>query len=305
MAAAYNGEAVMRAFAAQAKGKYDLTLLMVDAEIIYQLLTNTDGDIRPDDAPIFLAVRYNFLWLSGDNVPKAPGLQALIGMLNASPMTDAIAREIYAWLDRNIAIMQKFKCDLLEARAKAVEGDETVYVNSQGDMEWRGEGKLSRENDLPAIIESDGDVGWYKNGVAHRDDDKPAAFSSGEGMAWLKEGKLHREGGKPAIIRTDGSVEYWLNGVQYFPQESKQPIVGTIAEEKAAWKAAIAAIPEDVKLGAALVEGRAPFKGSRLQVLMPDIEWRITQLTDSEDPGDRTLMLTALGRDARKQSMAW
>jgi hypothetical protein len=56
-------------------------------------------------------------------------------------------------------------------------------------IEYRIEGKLHRENDLPAVELADGTLEWWQNN------------------------KLHRENG-PAVIRADGSEEWWVNGNQ-------------------------------------------------------------------------------------------
>ena len=45
----------------------------------------------------------------------------------------------------------------------------------------------------------------------HREGDKPAVIWSEGTLEWYKNGILHRTN-RPAIVRPDGSEEYWING---------------------------------------------------------------------------------------------
>jgi hypothetical protein len=53
---------------------------------------------------------------------------------------------------------------------------------------------------------------FYKNGKKHREDG-PAKTCGSKSEEWYFEGKLHRKDG-PAIIYSDGSVDYWVNGIK-------------------------------------------------------------------------------------------
>jgi len=68
--------------------------------------------------------------------------------------------------------------------------EETAPIIDQfGNQRWRNkDGRLHRENELPAVINKDGTHRWYKNGQCHRENDLPA------------------------IIWNDGHKEWWING---------------------------------------------------------------------------------------------
>lgn len=111
----------------------------------------------------------------------------------------------------------------------------TKEIQLSGDEVWRKNGKIHRDEDLPAIIHSDGTQAWYKMGKRHRDGDKPAIvaqkgrykawFKNGKrhrdddkpaetyptGNVWYKNGELHREG-EPAVVNADGTKKWYLNG---------------------------------------------------------------------------------------------
>jgi antitoxin component YwqK of YwqJK toxin-antitoxin module len=77
-------------------------------------------------------------------------------------------------------------------------------------QEWYRDGKLHRDNDLPAIVGTNLRE-WYRNGELHRDGDEPALID-GEIRQWYKNGELHRDGDEPALI--DGPLREWYkNGV--------------------------------------------------------------------------------------------
>jgi len=81
-------------------------------------------------------------------------------------------------------------------------GDRCTYIN----------GVYHSYNDEPAHITFDGDQFWYKNGLQHRDGGMPAVICSNGYRAWYSDDKLNRIDG-PAIIHSNGTVEYWINGV--------------------------------------------------------------------------------------------
>ena len=103
-------------------------------------------------------------------------------------------------------------------------------------IEYRLEGKLHQENELPAIEHIDGSKEWLINGkrhrldgpaldfkcgykawwvnkLRHRENDLPAVELADGTLEWWVNGKLHRENG-PAVIRANGSEEWWVEGKQ-------------------------------------------------------------------------------------------
>lgn len=113
-----------------------------------------------------------------------------------------------------------------------------------GHVSWYKDGKLHRDNDLPAIVYDNGDKAWWSNGVLvkvynahlavtryyaktpphkdndfpivkallHRDDDLPAEEYNDGSKRWVRNGQLHRDGGKPAIEHASGCKEWWVYG---------------------------------------------------------------------------------------------
>lgn len=57
-------------------------------------------------------------------------------------------------------------------------------------------GKLGRENDLPAYTDVDGKQKWHINGKLGRDNDLPAVIDNGM-QRWYVNGELHRDNNKP------------------------------------------------------------------------------------------------------------
>jgi len=71
-------------------------------------------------------------------------------------------------------------------------------INESGTEIWRNEdGKLHRDDDLPAVTNKDGEQEYWVNG------------------------KLHRLNG-PAIERKDGSTEYWIQGIKLTKKEFEE-----------------------------------------------------------------------------------
>ncbi len=64
-------------------------------------------------------------------------------------------------------------------------------------------------NGVECQIDSDGSKFWYQDGKLHRDNDLPAVEWADGSRSWYKDGKHHRDNGLPAIIRSDGEC-YWL-----------------------------------------------------------------------------------------------
>lgn len=95
------------------------------------------------------------------------------------------------------------------------------YLN--GNRKWYINGRLHRENDLPAISNYDDDTKkWYLNGKRHRLNGLPAVeFSDGDKEWWLF-GERHRLGGLPAIDYKNNcdyveydKKEWWIYGKEY------------------------------------------------------------------------------------------
>jgi antitoxin component YwqK of YwqJK toxin-antitoxin module len=66
-------------------------------------------------------------------------------------------------------------------------------------------------NDLPTYIKN-GDKYWYKNGKIHRDDDLPAVVCYNSTKYWYQNGKLHRDNNLPAVIMRNGDKYWYENG---------------------------------------------------------------------------------------------
>ena len=67
-------------------------------------------------------------------------------------------------------------------------------------------------------VDEFGDKYWYKNGKLHRDNDLPAVEQSNGNKYWHKNGKLHRENG-PAIEYYYGRKSYFLEN-KYYAEEN-------------------------------------------------------------------------------------
>lgn len=122
------------------------------------------------------------------------------------------------------------------------------HVDKYGTQRWYNDGKLHRDNDLPAIIRVEyqewykngqkhrdgdlpskiwacGDQQWYKNGKMHRDNDSPTIICIGDSYTigyqrWCKDGQKHRDDG-PAIIYDDGKMTWYRYGHKYVPKMKK------------------------------------------------------------------------------------
>lgn len=115
-------------------------------------------------------------------------------------------------------MMLKINPSILTLEEKvAVKSDKYEAYDCGGYVEYYKNGKLHRDNDLPAIEYENGDKLWYIDGELHRENDKPAAVFKNGVCKWYKHGKLHRESG-PAVVYSNGKVEYWIDGEEcYIP----------------------------------------------------------------------------------------
>jgi len=115
--------------------------------------------------------------------------------------------------------------------------DQPALVRPNGTKEWWLNGKLIRNNGLPAIVSSAGtewtqnkDGSWnakrieyvtdkFGNKCLYDDNDKlhsyndlPALVLSVGTKYWYKHGNLHRDNDLPAIFYPDGQTQHWVNG---------------------------------------------------------------------------------------------
>ena len=74
-----------------------------------------------------------------------------------------------------------------------------VTIYHDGIEEWRLDGKLHRDGDLPAAIDADGT------------------------KFWRQHGKLHRLTG-PAVEYSNGEVEYWIKGEELSKKQFEERI---------------------------------------------------------------------------------
>lgn len=94
-----------------------------------------------------------------------------------------------------------------------------AIIDKDGNQQWYFEGKLHRENG-PAIIRHN-EKRWYKHGLLHREDG-PALINADGSEFWYLHGKQHRESG-PAVITSDGTLQYWTNGVMNSVKKLNMP----------------------------------------------------------------------------------
>ena len=114
---------------------------------------------------------------------------------------EIVADNIIKWF-----ILKNIKLNLLE-----------TYENINGYQTWYKNGKIHRDNDLPARITLLGNQYWCKNGLQHRGNDLPATIYTNGTKFWFKNGLNHRDNDLPAIIYSDGTQIWYKNGIAYFP----------------------------------------------------------------------------------------
>jgi hypothetical protein len=95
---------------------------------------------------------------------------------------------------------------------------EEYKIYEYGAKFWYKNGKLHRDNDLPAVIYQNGDLFWYKNGKLHRDNDLPAVINTNGELFWYKNGNFHRDNDLPAAIYKTGYQQWYKNGINYTPR---------------------------------------------------------------------------------------
>ena len=89
--------------------------------------------------------------------------------------------------------------------------DLPARIYYDGAQEWWKNGKIERDNDLPAYVRADVSI-WYKNGKKHRDGDLPAVVHVDGTQYWYKNGKKHIDGDLPTLVDISGTMEWYKNG---------------------------------------------------------------------------------------------
>jgi antitoxin component YwqK of YwqJK toxin-antitoxin module len=92
----------------------------------------------------------------------------------------------------------------------------TCIEKADGSKFWYVNGKLHRDNGLPAIEKANSDKAWFVNGLLHRDNDLPAVeYADGSKYFYIycyELGKLKRMDNLSGIERKGGNKEWWKNG---------------------------------------------------------------------------------------------
>jgi len=104
------------------------------------------------------------------------------------------------------------------------DNDLPAIIYYDGTQEWFQNGELNRDNDLPALIYSYGTKVWYKNGQRHRDNDMPAVIHYDGTQIWYNNGEYHRDNDLPAIIKANGNKEWYKNG-KYHRDNNGSPVI--------------------------------------------------------------------------------
>ena len=99
-----------------------------------------------------------------------------------------------------------------------------VKINNYGTIYYKN-GKLHRDNDLPAVEYKSGSKEWYKEGKIHRIDGPAIERYNGD-KYWYYEDKLHRIDG-PAYENSDENKKWYYEGkyVDCSSQEEFQRII--------------------------------------------------------------------------------
>ena len=84
---------------------------------------------------------------------------------------------------------------------------------------WR-QPLLHRENDKPAIM-TNSKLVWYVKGKLFRENDKPVIIYKNGSRIWEEFSNVpSRNYDRPAWIDQDGFKEWWIDGKQYYPEDS-------------------------------------------------------------------------------------
>lgn len=82
----------------------------------------------------------------------------------------------------------------------------------------------------PIVRTMDGVTIYTVNGKKHRIDGGPAEIRPGGYKAWWKDGVRHRIDG-PAIEFRSGTLEWWVDGVEYYDNTDYCKAAGITIEE--------------------------------------------------------------------------
>ena len=98
---------------------------------------------------------------------------------------------------------------------------ENIYYGFN-EIKYKLNGKVHRENDLPAYIKSDTLYEWWKDGKRHREGDLPAYIKITNDITiqeWWKDDKQHRDNDLPAVVESISNginiCQWWKNGLRY------------------------------------------------------------------------------------------
>ncbi len=103
---------------------------------------------------------------------------------------------------------------IIKFRGKTYHIQDNTFICIETDIvkKWYNkEGKIHRDNDLPAVESPNGDKYWCQNGKYHRDNDLPAVEHANGDKQWWKNGECHRDNG-PAIEYINGEKYWYQNG---------------------------------------------------------------------------------------------
>lgn len=110
--------------------------------------------------------------------------------------TKIIADETVLWFEK-----RNIKLQLLK-----------IYCSNIFQLQiWYQNGKLHRDNDLPAVITS-GNQFWFQNGIKHRDNNLPAEIYKDGYQSWFRNGVLHRDDDLPAVVYPNGRQWWYQHG---------------------------------------------------------------------------------------------
>lgn len=79
---------------------------------------------------------------------------------------------------------------------------------------WFDRGRISRQDDLPAIIAGNGDRYWLSGGLIHRANGPAIVYANGQ-QEWFQNGMKHRDGDQPASIHPNGQMTWFQNGLEH------------------------------------------------------------------------------------------